>query len=142
MQLEQFWQKYANPLSGWCHFYTYPLLIIAVYFHSWYLALLAFGLFVLGPFLLPEPSKKKYWITRAILGEQIFYRRQFFLQRHLATTILALSLLTFAFALLTAYNQHYYLCLSFVVLTILFRMWFLDKMVAIYDRNQELSSRS
>ncbi len=76
------WARHANPWSGWTRFATVlPLLVLAVWSRVWIgpWSVFPIGLAVawtwLNPRLFPPPPTDAAWITRGVLGERLWSRR-------------------------------------------------------------------
>jgi hypothetical protein len=68
-----FWQRHANPWSGWTRVLSYPLTILAIYRRDRRL-LAGMALFsLLSPIVLPPPDGEDAWQTEAILGERLWF---------------------------------------------------------------------
>ena len=75
------WARHANPWSGWTRMAVLPLLVLAGWSRAWIgwwaalpLALLLVFLW-LNPRLFPPPRRLDAWISRGVLGEQLWLDR-------------------------------------------------------------------
>jgi hypothetical protein len=67
-----FWQRHANPWSGWTRVVAYPLLMLGVYRRDGRL-LAGTTLFVLlNPVLFPAVDSDDAWMSRVVLGERLW----------------------------------------------------------------------
>lgn len=74
-----FWDRHANPASGWSRVPTGPLLIYALYARNWTLLATTLAFVVVNPVLFPaldddaaRAAAEKHWITRGVRGEQLW----------------------------------------------------------------------
>jgi hypothetical protein len=75
---EFFWDRHANPASGWSRVPTGPLLLYAVYARNWRLLAAVVAFVVVNPILFPEREPadpaEEGWMTRGVRGEQLWLR--------------------------------------------------------------------
>lgn len=71
-----FWERHANPASGWTRVPTGPVIVYAVYRRDWRLLAAALVWTVLNPFLFPPPETEEAWMTRAVLAERWWIRER------------------------------------------------------------------
>ena len=138
------WARHANPWSGWTRFATgLPLLIVAIWSRTW-IGWWSLGLLVLAlvwlwwnPRAFPPARSDAPWMTKAVLGERFWVRRDELTipARHdraprriaLAAT-LGLPFLVWGLAALDPWPT----ALGLVV-TIGGKLWFVDRMALLYD---------
>ncbi|OYP34200.1 hypothetical protein CGZ80_16065 [Rhodopirellula sp. MGV] len=74
------WERHANPWSGWTRVATMPLLTVAIWCRVWigWWSLLPISVSVvwiwINPRLFPPPKSLDNWMSRGVLGEQIWLR--------------------------------------------------------------------
>src|SRR5919199_3120357 len=127
---EQTWAKHSNPWSVWTRVLTNPLVYIPVWNRSWRQAVSVGTWFLLNPRLFPPPQNSSSWATRSVLGEQIWTSKA---RADLPMLINAFSALFFFVALYSAYSRRLWRLVSFGSLALVFKLWFLERMVAYYD---------
>ncbi len=127
---EQTWERHSNPWSVWTRVLTNPLVYIPVWNRSWRQAVLVGAWFLLNPRLFPPPHNNSSWATRSVLGEQIWTSKP---RADLPMALNMFSALLFLVALYSAYARQLRRLLSFGGLALVFKLWFLERMVTYYD---------
>lgn len=141
---EATWARHASPWSVWTRFATLPAILLAVWLHTsigwgWSLA----ALLVLAawtwanPRLFPPPRRTDRWSARAVFGERVWLaRRAVPIPPHHARAAVILSVLAGiggAVALVGAALNDLAATLAGGLLAYLGKMWFLDRMVWLYQ---------
>ena len=127
---KQTWKRHSNPWSVWTRVLTNPLVYIPVWNRSWRQAVLVGAWFLLNPRLFPPPHNNSSWATRSVLGEQIWTSKP---RADLPMALNMFSALLFLVALYSAYARQLRRLLSFGGLALVFKLWFLERMVTYYD---------
>ncbi|WP_436923218.1 DUF6653 family protein [Halosimplex amylolyticum] len=65
-----FWERHANPWSGWSRTLTLPALTYAVYHRRWRLGVAAILFAAVNPLLFPKPDDADAWMTKVVLAER------------------------------------------------------------------------
>lgn len=147
------WLKHANPWSVWSRFATLPFIALAVWSRVWIgwyclipVALLILWL-VINPTLFRKPKNFEGWSSKAVLGERIYMKRKetpIPYKHRLPVSIL--NILQTISGLILVYglwNLNVYLTVHGVMSIYLSKMWFLDRMVWLYeDTTGEVPLRS
>ncbi len=144
MQMDQaVWRRHANPWSGWTRlFTTLPLLCLAIWSRVWIgpLAVIAIGFAVLwiwyNPRAFAEPDRFDRWMSKGVLGERIYIENRYALPKHHLMAARILSVLSVPGAVITVWGLWalWWEGVVFgVVLTALPKVWFVDRMVWIFD---------
>lgn len=144
---ERIWERHANPWSVWTRFAAFPLLMLALWSAHWigWLALAPIGLMLiflwLNPRVFPPPASTRSWASRAVLGERVY------LLRHLhpipvehSNAAALLGIFASLGGLLMAAGLIAGEPVSFIVggvAVVVFKLWFVDRMVWLYDEMSE-----
>lgn len=76
--LDVFWERHANPKSGWSRLLTMPLLLAAAYTRDRRLVTVALGWTVVDPVAFPrvdrDPETDPAWMTRVVDAERAWLR--------------------------------------------------------------------
>lgn len=149
---EEVWRRHANPWSGWTRVATFPFFFLAIWSWVWigWWALVPVILLSiwtwLNPRVFPPYQSDRAWITRGVLGEQLFLSRKDVVipgnhvrMANLLTTMAGLSMVG---AIIGFVMQIFWLALGGWLLAITFKMWFVDRMVWIYETVKNESAES
>ncbi|MDA0733535.1 MAG: hypothetical protein O2860_02985 [Chloroflexi bacterium] len=147
---DQTWLQHSNPWSVWTRFVILPLLALAVWSHVWIgwysLAPVAFLLFWtwINPRFFRKPKTTKYWASKAVLGERVWLRKnELPIPRHHIPVITVLNIVTASglpFLAWGLYQLNIWPVLLGLTLVILGKMWFLDRMVWVYEDMKQNSA--
>jgi hypothetical protein len=136
------WARHANPWSGWTRFATLPLLALAAWSRVWIgwwavlpLALLLAWLW-LNPRAFPPPGRWDAWMTRGVLGEQLWVARDAVKlpphHRRMPHLLAAFGGLGLAFLLWGIIMLEFWPTLLGLTVVILAKLWFIDRMVWLH----------
>ncbi len=140
------WLKHANPLSVWTRFATLPFLVLAIWSRvwiSWYclipIATLIIWLMI-NPTLFKKPKKINTWASKSVLGERYWSERKKnkVPKRH-NTPILILTILqtiSGIILIIGLWQLEINLTIMGTIMVYLTKMWFLDRMVWVYEDMQ------
>ncbi|WP_313691466.1 hypothetical protein [Halorarum halobium] len=100
-----FWERHANPLSGWSRFLATPLLLWAVYARDRRLLALALGFTLVNLVAFPPVDRDAdlAWMTRVVDAERAWLREG--IDPGGWTRLNALNSAAFGYALLSAYRR-------------------------------------
>lgn len=101
--LDVFWERHANPKSGWSRLLATPLIILAVYLRSKRLLAVALGWTVVNPVVFPRVDRevdRPSIMTRGVDAERAWLRGD--LDPGAWERLSGLSAATFAYALYAA----------------------------------------
>lgn len=141
------WVKHSNPISGFTRIISYPLVFLPIWFLSdfigdpykyWYIP--AFGIiviiwFAINPRLFKKPKKFDHYLSRGVLGEKIWTENR--KKDNIATFLSILTAPFFLVSLYTTYQQMFWETMFFAVVPFLLKLWFIDRMVFLYDQNKK-----
>ncbi len=140
------WKKHANPWSVWTRFATLPFIVLAIWSRAWIgwyclipIVLLIFWLLI-NPTLFKTPKHFNSWGSKAVLGEKYWSERKTFaVPKHHNTPILILTILQMLGVVCLVFGLwqfNLYLTILGASLVYMAKMWFLDRMVWIYQDMQ------
>lgn len=142
------WARHANPWSVLTRIPILPLLSLSVWSRvvlGWW-ALLPIGLLLvwtwLNPRIFPPPTSLDNWASKGVLGERIWLqRRSVPVPVHHARAI-RLIMLTSAFGTVLLFwgliQLHLWLTLLGLSVAMLAKLWFVDRMVWLYEDMRHL----
>jgi len=144
------WSHHANPWSVWTRFIVFPFLALAIWSRVWlgWYSLIPIGVVIFWTWLNPRvfkiPRTTKYWTSRAVLGERVWLRRnQLPVPQHHRKAIVVLNTVTASgipFFIWGLYSLQLWPTVLGVLLVYLGKMWFLDRMVWIYQDMENSST--
>lgn len=143
------WARHANPWSVWTRFPCLPLLALAVWSRQWigWMSLIPIMLALmwiwLNPRVFRKPRSTDHWASRAVLGERVFLdHKSSDIPAHHRKAIRAINLVTLSGFVAVIYGLFVFdpvFASVGVLITMLGKIWFLDRMVWLY---QDLSADS
>ena len=144
---DEVWMRHANPWSGWTRVATFPLWFLAIWSWVWigWKALIPISIVTiwtwLNPRIFPIYQDDSSWITRGVLGERMFLNRDNISipsdQVTVANLLTAFAGLFLLAAIVGFVTQNFWLALGGWLLSITFKLWFVDRMTWIYDLMKE-----
>jgi hypothetical protein len=144
------WRRHANPWSVYTRFTCLPLIVLAIWSRVWlgWWCLVPLALAILWTFFNPrffnEPKSLDSWASKGVMGERLFLNRESNpIAKHHVDMANILTVLSVLGVMILAYGL---IVLSFwgvvagMIATILPKVWFVDRMVWIYeDKKREAS---
>ena len=137
------WQRHTNPLSGWSRMSILPLFALAIWSRVWlgWWCLIPIGLVLFWTWWNPRafaiPENTDNWMSKGVLGERIWLdRKSQRIATHHTRAIGIISVLPIFGLVPFAYGLIYFDLPAMIfglVLTIVFKLWFLDRMVWLYE---------
>ena len=74
MRLNQFfWERHANPKSGWSRTVTLPALVYAIHNRRWKVLLATVIFTFVNPLLFSKPTRTDAWMTKVVLAERYWW---------------------------------------------------------------------
>ena len=138
---ESAWRRHANPWSGWTRVVTLPLLTLAIWSRVWigWWSLVWIAVVLVwtwfNPRLFPAPTRLDNWMSRGVLGEQIWLNRneQPIPPRHdrmaaLLNYSAAAALAPWIWGMITL---AFWPTLIGMIVTMLLKLWFVDRMAQL-----------
>lgn len=137
------WSRHANPWSVWTRFTVLPLLIIAIWSRVWFgwLSLILIALTLVwmwfNPRLFLKPRTTNNWASKAVLGERVWLNRDQIpvpIHHQRVPNILSIvSALGIPWLILGLVNLEIYPTLIGLILVNMGKLWFIDRMVWLYE---------
>lgn len=137
------WQRHANPISGWSRMPVIPLLALAIWSRVWigWWSLLPIGVTIfwiwLNPRAFPIPKSTNNWMSKGVLGERVWLNRKLIPipQHHAraATILSAISGIGIIPFVLGLVQLDVWATAAGVAIIMLSKLWFLDRMVWLFD---------
>ena len=137
------WMQHSNPWSVWTRFVILPLLALVVWSHAWigWYSLVPVALLLIwtwiNPRLFKKPRTTKHWASKAVFGERVWLRKsELPIPQHHIPAITVLNIITgsgLPFSAWGLYQLYIWSVLLGLTLVILGKMWFLDRMVWVYE---------
>lgn len=145
---DESWLRHANPWSIWTRFATLPFIMLAIWSRVWigWLCVIPVTLLVvwiiINPTLFKKPHSLQSWGSKAVLGERRYMqRRETPIPKHhlrlvsILNVLQTLSVLVLAIGL---WKLDVYLTCYGATTIYLSKMWFLDRMVWLYEETKSL----
>lgn len=136
---DEVWKRHANPWSGWTRMTIPVLFAAAIWSRGWisWFVVVPIGLLVAwtwwNPRAFPAPKKHDNWMTRGVLGERVWLNRR---QRpipphHQAMGLLLACMSAFGIPPLVwgLWVYDIWAVIAGLILIIVGKLWFLDRMV-------------
>lgn len=140
---EATWARHANPWSVWTRFTVLPLLILAIWSRAWlgWWCLIPVSIVVgwmwLNPQIFPKPNSTNNWASKAVLGERVWLNRDKVpVPKHHQRVPNILSVVSTSgviFLIWGLSTLNVWPTLLGVALVYLGKLWFIDRMVWLYE---------
>ena len=140
------WARHSNPWSGWTRIPILPLLALTIWSRVWvgWWCLVPIALLIawtwLNPRVFAAPKSTDNWMSQAVLGERIWLaRKENAIPRHHARAAAVLNLCAVSGLLVLIYGLYVldiWAATLGTILVVIFKMWFLDRMVWLF-RDEE-----
>jgi hypothetical protein len=144
------WARHANPLSVYSRFSALPLLTVAIWSRIWLgwwclipIALTALWIWY-NPRAFNSPKSTDNWASRVTLGERMYLDRKTNpIPEHHAGILMVTNILSVLGVIILIYGLialNLWATLSGMVLTMIGKTWFCDRMVWLYMESNPDSS--
>jgi len=143
------WMQHSNPWSVWTRLFILPFFALSIWSRIWigkYSILLVVVLIFwtwINPRFFGKPSTTKHWSSKAVFGERVWLKKkEIAIPQHHIKVAFILNLITgsgLPFLIWGLYALHIWSVLIGLFIVILGKMWFLDRMVWIYEDMKDSS---
>lgn len=136
-----FWERHANPKSGWSRVLVLPALLYAVYRRSWHVAAVALAFTAINPFLFAPPADDDAWMTRVVRAERWWTadREQHVLGRSYPNSLNLLTVPVTGYAFVAAYRRRPLRTVLAGLAVMLLKFWYVGALVRRYDAEKAAS---
>ena len=122
------WERHANPYSGWTRVLSMPALAIGLYLHNfWILAAVLIWL-IINPMIFPKPHSTNNWMSKGVLGEQLYFAEGKKLKKDLPTLLNIINIPVFIAFIYFGWQQELVPMILAGLLTMTIKFWFIDRM--------------
>lgn len=140
---EETWQRHANPWSVYTRYASFPLLALSIWSRAWIglwslVPVTAVVIWVwINPRVFPKPASTDTWASKAVLGERVWLKRHAVpIPSGHARAAVLLSCISSIGTIVLAYGLWVLdplLTIFSLVIVIIAKTWFLDRMVWLYQ---------
>lgn len=85
--------------------------------------------------LFPKPKSVNNWMSKGVLGEQLYFKDGKKLKKDLPTLLNVLNIPTFGVFLYFSWQQELVALILAGLLTMTIKFWFIDRMVRLMDES-------
>ena len=137
------WARHANPMSVFSRFSCLPLIVLAIWSRVWlgWWAMLPIGLALLWVWINPRmfgpPKTFDHWASKGVMGERLFLDRKsggvaehHIRMAHILSGMSAGGVAILVYGLIVL---DFWAVMCGMALSILPKVWFVDRMVWIFD---------
>jgi hypothetical protein len=111
-----------------------PVLAAGLYLHSFWILVAVIIWTVVNPLVFPKPERVDNWMSRGVLGEQLYFAAGKKLRRDLPTLLNLLNIPVFIGFLYLGYRQELVPMVLAGLLTMTIKFWFIDRMALLATR--------
>ncbi|MBE9190791.1 hypothetical protein IQ230_10570 [Gloeocapsopsis crepidinum LEGE 06123] len=137
------WARHANPWSVGTRFTVLPLLILAIWSRAWlgWRSLIPISIVVvwmwINPRIFPPPASTNSWAAKAVLGERVWLNRDKIPvpehHRRIPSILSIVSTTGMLFVIYGLVTFNIWSTLLGTVVVYLGKLWFIDRMVWLYE---------
>jgi hypothetical protein len=145
---EETWMRHANPWSVWSRNTVLPLLVLGFWSRIWWgwgsvlLVFPALAWMVINPRIFPKPISTDNWASRGVLGERVWLNRDEIPvpvhHRRMPHIVSTISVMGMLFLIWGIYLLEVWPLVAGLLLIYLGKLWFLDRMVWLYQDMQNV----
>lgn len=132
---EKTWMHHSNPWSGWTRVLSMPALAAGLLLHNFWILGVVVVWLVINPVLFPKPKSIDNWMSKGVLGEQLYFKDGKKFKKDLPTLLNILNIPVFAMFLYFGWQQELVAMVLSGLLTMIIKFWFIDRMVLTYERS-------
>lgn len=150
MMKDKTWKRHANPWSVWTRFASLPFIALAVWSRAWigdwaWIPVIILILWILvNPRAFPPPKHTNRWSSKATFGERVLLnKKKVPIPKHHERAATILGLLTgvgMPFIIYGLYFLEVWPTIVGLVFIYIGKMWFLDRMVWLYEDMKDKDS--
>ncbi len=140
---DESWLRHANPWSIWSRFATLPFIILSFWSRVWIgwycvipITILIFWVWI-NPTLFGKPKSFESWGARAVLGERVYMKRKDVPMpcghKNMIVVLNVLQTIGGVILICGVWKLNVYLTVHGTTFVYLAKMWFLDRMVWLYE---------
>jgi hypothetical protein len=128
-----FWERHANPKSGWSRLLIMPALLAAIYHRNPRLAAAAIGYAVVNPVLFSPPEDTDAWMSRVVLAERWWTQEHDVIGLTYPNILNVCTLGATAYAVAVAARKQPVRTVGAGVASMLLKLWYVAALVRRYD---------
>lgn len=144
---DETWMRHANPWSFWTRLPILFAFVLAIWSRVWIGQWAVIPIVILtvwtlvNPRAFGKPDSTKNWVSKAVFGERIWKDRDKIevpeQHRRFPTILTGIALLGLPFLIYGVYSLHTWLTIMGVGVTYFAKLWYLDRMVWLYEDMKE-----
>ncbi|MGB3513280.1 MAG: DUF6653 family protein [Microcoleaceae cyanobacterium] len=148
---DEVWQGHTNPWSVSTRYSVLPLIIVSIWSRIWinWWCLIPIFLSIIwtwiNPRIFPKPTSTNNWASKAVLGERVWLNREKIeIPKHHFPVIRITNLISLAglpFCIWGLIQLNIWATFLGVILVILGKTWFLDRMVWLYAEMKDATPK-
>lgn len=133
---EKTWERHANPWSGWTRVLSIPVLAVGLYLHNFWILGAVVVWVIINPVIFPKPKSVDSWMSKGVLGEQLYFKDGKKFKKDLPTLLNILNIPIFAAFLYFGWQQNVEAMVLAGILAMTIKFWFIDRMVRLQEDEQ------
>lgn len=133
---EKTWERHANPWSGWTRVLSMPALALGLYLHNFWILGAVVVWLIINPMLFAKPKSTDNWMSKGVLGEQLYFKDGKKLKKDLPTLLNMLNILVFIAFIYFGWQQELLTMILAGLLTMTLKFWFIDRMCLLVNNKK------